>query len=433
MRSKEEAEADIAGTLGIDRLNRNRKYLKRWILVPLLLAAVIVTAIAWKHADHAPQVKYKTQETKRGDLVITVTATGNLEPTNQVDVGTEVSGTIESVMVDDNDPVKKDQVLASLDTSRLQAVVLQSRARLASARAQVLEARTNVKEARNELERLRHVHELSGHTVPSQHDLDAAEAALERALAEEARAEADVSEAEATRDVNETDLSKAVIHSPVDGIVLDRNAEPGQVVAASFQAPVLFTLAEDLTKMELHVDVDEADVGLVREGQAATFTVDAYPDRTFSARITRVRYGSQTVDGVVTYETVLEVDNSDLFLRPGMTATADIVIRKVEEAILVPNVALRFPPPVKKKPSPDTPGGLMRKLLPGPPRRNSPPKGRLEAASQEKKQRVWTLREGRLLPIPVTTGATDGIMTEVKRGNVEPGMVLAVATVSLNR
>ena len=209
--------------------------------------------------------------------------------------------------------------------------------------------------------------------------------------------------------------------------------DPGQVVAASFQAPVLFTLAEDLTKMELHVDVDEADVGLVREGQAATFTVDAYPDRTFPARITRVRYGSQTVDGVVTYETVLEVDNSDLLLRPGMTATADIVIRKVEAAILVPNVALRFSPPVKKKPSPGPPGGLMQKLLPGPPRRNSPRKGNINTASQEKLPCVWTLCEGRLLPIPVATGATDGIMTEVKRGNVEPGMVLAVATVSLDR
>jgi len=433
MKSTEEPQSDIAGTLGIGRLNGSGKYLKRWILVPLLLAVVVLIAVAWKHTDHAPQVNYKTQEAQRGDLVVTVTATGNLEPTNQVDVGTEVSGTVESVQVDDNDLVEKDQVLASLDTSRLRAVVLQSRARLASARARVVEARANVKEARNELARLKQVRELSGNTVPSQHDLDAAEAALARALADEAGAEADVSEAEATLEVNETDLSKAVIHSPVNGVVLERNTDPGQTVAASFQAPVLFTLAEDLTKMELHVDVDEADVGLVRDGQEATFTVDAYPDRTFPACITRVRYGSQTVDGVVTYETVLEVDNSDLLLRPGMTATAEIVIKKVEDALLVPNVALRFSPPAKEKPRQAPSGGLMRKLLPGPPGRKSRPKGSVDAASKKKQLCVWALREGRLVPMPVATGATDGIMTEVRKGDVEPGMALAVVTVSLEK
>jgi HlyD family secretion protein len=194
------------------------------------------------------------------------------------------------------------------------------------------------------LERLQYLSKISGNRAVSVHDLDAAKAALARARADEAAARASVDLARATLEVNETDLSKAVIYSPINGIVLTRSVEPGQTVAASFQAPVLFTLAEDLSMMELHVDVDEADVGQVQEGQRAVFTVDAYPDRSFPAHIRQVRYGSKTVDGVVTYETILVVDNSDLSLRPGMTATADIVVKEIENTILIPNAALRYKP-----------------------------------------------------------------------------------------
>jgi len=220
-----------------------------------------------------------------------------------------------------------------------------------------------------------------------------------------------------------------VIRSPIKGVVLKRSVDPGQTVAATLQAPVLFTLAEDLTQMELHVDVDEADVGQVREGQQATFTVDAYPDRTFPARITQVRYGSETVAGVVTYKAILKVDNSSLSLRPGMTATAAITVRKVDDAILVPNAALRFTPPVEEAGSPTGGGGLVSKILPRPPRS---PSFREEAMSGAKRYRVWTVHNGRLEAIPLTTGATDGVMTEVTGGNIEPGMALVIDIVNAN-
>ena len=303
--------------------------------------------IFWKKGNQSTAARYKTEEVRRGDLTVIVTATGTLQPTNKVEVGSELSGIIKSVEADYNSKVKVGQVLARLDTSKLEAQVTQSRAALESAKAKVLQAQATVKETRAKLAQFQKVRELSNNKVPSQSELDAAEAAFERAKADEASATAAVSQAQATLQANETDLSKSVIRSPINGIVLTRSMEPGQTVAASFTAPVLFTLAEDLTQMELHVNVDEADVGKVQEGQEATFSVAAYPDRTFEARIIQARYGSSTTSGVVTYETVLKVDNPDLSLRPGMTATADITVKKVENAILIPSAALRFTPPVR--------------------------------------------------------------------------------------
>jgi HlyD family secretion protein len=210
--------------------------------------------------------------------------------------------------------------------------------------------------------------------------------------------------------------------------VLIRNVEPGQTVAASLQAPILFTLAEDLTQMELHVDVDEADVGQIRAEQDATFTVDAYPDLTFPARISRVRYGSQTVDGVVTYETILHVKNKDLLLRPGMTATAEITVKAVKDALLIPNAALRFSPPDKVKEA--TAGGrsFVGRLLPGPRRHRTPSKGSNRVSPGGGQQQVWTVSQGRLRAVPLETGATDGVVTQVTGGGVTPGMILVVDT-----
>jgi HlyD family secretion protein len=423
-------EPNIAKTLGIDQSLRHGKRLKRWFVVALLvIAAVIAGVIIRRMCDQTDSTQYKTDEVRRGNLTVTVTATGNLEPTNRVDVGSELSGTVRSVEADYNDKVKVGQLLAKLDTSKLEAQNLQYKAALASTKAKVLQAQATVKEARSNLTRYKHVKDLSGGKVPSPYDLDAAEAALERAQADEANARAAVSQAQATLEANEADLAKAVIRSPINGIVLTRSVEPGQTVAASLQAPVLFTLAEDLSQMELHVDVDEADVGQVQEGQEATFTVDAYPDRTFPARIVQVRYGSQTVEGVVTYETVLKVDNSDLSLRPGMTATADITVKKVENAILVPSAALRFTPPVQEEKR--SSGGLVGMLLPRPPISRS--KQREYATTDKRRQRVWTLRDGQLLAIPVTIGSTDGIMTEVVAGDIQPGMELLVSLVARGR
>ncbi|MCK4390674.1 MAG: efflux RND transporter periplasmic adaptor subunit [Desulfobacterales bacterium] len=418
--------ADIAQTLGIDQQTAGRKRATFWVVAAIVTVLVAGGAIFFL-ADKGGPIQYRTAEVQRGNLTITVTATGTLEPTNQVEVGSELSGIIETVEVDYNDCVKAGQVLAKLDTDRLEPKVLQSQAALESVQAKLLEAEANVLETRNELKRLKRLAGLSKKKLPSQHDLDAAEAAFKRAQAEEDSAKAIVSQAQATLDQDQTDLAKAVIRSPINGIVLERHVEPGQTFAASFQTPVLFTLAEDLSQMELHVDIDEADVGQVQAGQDATFTVDAYPDRRFSARILKVYYAPRVVQDVVTYEALLTVDNSQLLLRPGMTATAEIITKRVEDAILVPNGALRFTPPAPEAETSRRGRSMLRAILPGPPRRPAKQRKVLHAGKSE--HRVWTLRDEQPVAIPVTIGSSDGRMTEVVAGDLKPGLPLLVDVV----
>jgi HlyD family secretion protein len=429
MGAQSQSQPDIAKVLELDHKSGRRRRLKRWLVVVVLVAVAVIAGAMFKKADKSATTQYETQKVQQGDLTVLVTATGTLQPTNEVEVGSEISGIVKTVDADYNDKVETGQVLAVLDTSKLEAQTTQSQAALESAKAKVLQAQATVSETSSKLAQLKRVHELSGGKVPSQSELDAAQAAFERAKADEASANATVSQAKATLEANQTDLSKAVIRSPINGVVLTRSIEPGQTVAAAFQAPVLFTLAEDLTQMELHVDVDEADIGQIREGQEATFDVDAYPDRTFKASITQTRYGSKTVEGVVTYETVLKVDNSDLCLRPGMTATADIVVKKVDDAVLVPSAALRFTPPapVEKRPS----RGLLGAMLPRPPMQESKPQNNGE--TNGKQQRIWTLKDGQLVAIPITIGATNGIMTEVLAGDVKPGTPLVVDVGAVRR
>jgi HlyD family secretion protein len=426
MKTASDNEFDIAGTLGIGQSPGNTKDLKRWIVAVVLAAAAALIVIAfWKGSGSSSAVRYKTQETQRGNMTVIVTATGTLQPTNKVDVSSELSGIIKTVEADYNSRVKVGQPLAKLDTLKLEAQVTQSKAALESAKAKVLQTQATVRETRSKLAQLRKVKELSSNKVPSQTEIDAAEAALDRALADVASARASVSQCQATLDANQTDLAKAVIRSPVNGIVLTRKAEPGQTVAATLDPPVLFKLAEDLTKMELHVDVDEADVGNIQEGQNATFSVAAYPNRTFEARIIQARFGSTTTSGVVTYETVLKVDNPDLALRPGMTATADIVVKKIENALLIPSAALRFTPPVQQEQKPSA--SLINGILPHPP---GPENQLREDTSAKKQQRVWTLRNGQLSAVPVTVGSTSGGMSEVVAGEIQPGTAVVVDTVS---
>jgi predicted ABC-type transport system involved in lysophospholipase L1 biosynthesis ATPase subunit len=226
MTSKPNPESDLIQTLGIDQSSRRRKRLKRWLVVAFLTAVAAVTAVVvWKETKASNEMTFKTQEVTRGPIVVTVTATGTLEPRNQVDVGSELSGIIQRVKVDYNSRVKVGQALAELDTSKLRAQVLQAKASLESARAKVLQAQATVKEAHNNLDRLQRVRKLSNGKVPSQNDLEAAEAALDRALANEASAKADVSQAQAALETRDTDLAKAVIRSPINGIVLERNVE----------------------------------------------------------------------------------------------------------------------------------------------------------------------------------------------------------------
>jgi len=394
---------------------------------PWVIAVALVVAVGgwiWVRDDDQTTVRFKTQEVRRGDLTVMVTATGNLEPTNQVDVGSELSGTVKTVTVDFNDHVKVGQVLATLDTSKLDKQVQESRAALQVAQARVLDAKAGVMEARANLDRLSKMQKL-GSSLVSEQDLVTARAAFARAEAAVASAKAQVAQAQATLDGAETDRAKAVIYSPINGIVLKRAIEPGQTVAASLQAPVLFTLAEDLTRMELHVDVDEADVSKVREGQEATFTVDAYPERRFQARVAEVRFGSETVGGVVTYKTVLKVDNTDLSLRPGMTATADIAVNHVSDVVLVPNAALRFVPPASSAQENQQRRSFTSLLFPRPPRRDTE---RPRERAGGSKQRVWVLQGGVPVAVPVTTGMTDGTMTQIVSGDLSPGTAVVVDT-----
>jgi HlyD family secretion protein len=414
--------SDIAQVLGLDRPSAGRKRLRLWMFVVVALA-LIAAVVAFLAPNQGPAYQFKTAEAQRGNLTVTVTATGTLKPVTQVEVGSELSGTIKTVEVDYNDRVKVGQVLARLDTDKLEAQMLQSQAALTSAQTKLLEAQATLLEMHNELKRLRHVRELSGGKMPSQHEMDTAEAALNRAQASEASTKAQIAEAGAKLRVDQTNLAKAVIRAPITGIVLKRQVEPGQTVAASLQAPVLFTLAENLAHMELHVAVDEADVGQVTQGQRAKFTVDAYPEQAFPAVITKVYYAAQTVEGVVTYETVLSVENADMMLRPGMTATADITVKQRPNVLLLPNAALRFTPPALEESAASGGGGLLGRLLPRPP---SSMVRRKDVQATSGQKRVWTLREGVPVAIPVTVGATDGQMTEVVAGDISPGLPLLV-------
>jgi HlyD family secretion protein len=424
MRAKCNKDTDIVETLGIDPSQDKKIGRMRWLWVTILLVVIVIMVLVFrKGSNSSDSVHYKAQEAQRGDLTVIVTATGTLQPTNKVDVSSELSGIIKTVEADYNSKVKVGQPLAILDTSKLEAQVTQSKATLESAKAKVLQAEATVRETRSKLTQLRRVKELSNNKLPSQTEMDAAEAALDRALADVASAKAAVSHSQATLDANQTDLSKAVIRSPINGIVLTRSVEPGQTVAATLNPPVLFKLAEDLTKMELVVNVDEADVGQIQEGQRATFSVSAYPNRMFDAWIVQARFGSTTTSGVVTYETVLKVDNPDLSLRPGMTATADIIVKKIEKAVLIPSTALRFTPPVQERKKSST--GLLTALLPHPPLSGTE---QPQDAAGKRQQRVWTLRDGQLSEIPVTVGSTNGSLTEVIGGEIQPGMAVVVDT-----
>jgi HlyD family secretion protein len=385
----------------------------------LLAAAALALLLALRLVE-SPGEKYATQQARVGDLVVTVTATGPLQPTEQVDVGSELSGTLRSVDVGFNDTVHAGQVLARLDTTRLEAQTLQAKASLESAQAAVSGARASEEEARSQLARLREVREISGGKVPSRQEFAAAESAATRAGGAVRIAEAAVAQAKATLEVQQADLARAVIHSPIDGVVLAATARPGQTVAASLQAPVLFTLAGDLRHLVLALAVDEADVGRVREGQTARFSVDAWPGRTFTGRVQQVHFGAHTQAGVVSYETLVAVDNPDLLLRPGMTATAEIEVQHDEQVLLAPNAALRFDPPEHEA---DSRGGVLARLFPSKHRFDVN-----EAAARDAAPHVWLLREGRPHRMAVETGGSDGAWTEIRGEGLGAGAQLVVDT-----
>jgi HlyD family secretion protein len=392
-----------------------------WAAVGLLVLASAGGYWWQSNARKKSAPVFVTEPVNKGNLTLSVAANGTLQPTISVSIGSELSGTVLRVLVDVNDKVKKGQVLVALDTAKLNDQVARSRAALRSALARVTQSVATVKEVRGNLARLEEVARLSGGKVPSQAELDTSRAALERAQADELSARANVADAQAAASTDETNLSKASIRSPINGVVLTRTVDPGNAVAASLQAVTLFTVAEDLTKLRLQVNVDEADVGSVKVGQKATFTVSAYPSRSYPATITRVAYGSTITENVVTYVTYLNVDNSDLSLRPGMTASATITSTERRDVLLVPNTALRFTPSVTGGAAGAKSGsGIVSSLLPRMPRTGATK----TATGTGPSKQVWVLQKGVSTAVAVKAGISDGRMTEITGGDLQAGMLI---------
>lgn len=403
----------------------------------IALAVIVLLAIVIGYATGSDEPQYTTAKVERGRLVTTVSATGKLAPTNQVTVGSQLSGLVVRVLVDVNDRVVAGQTLAEIDPEQIEDQIRQGQAQLAANQAQVQQARATVAEAQAQLARLEEVYKLSNGRVPSLTELQAGRANAQRAVAALRVAQANVVASQAALSQNQTQRARAVITSPVSGVVLARQVDPGQTVAASFNTPTLFVIAEDLSEMKLEVAIDEADVGAVKEGQRATFSVDAFPGRTFPAAITRVAIGSNlsaeaaasssstgaaaTTGQVVSYAADLSVANTNLELRPGMTATADIVTSDKRNVLLIPNAALRFSPQAAGAGQGDG-GGITKAISMRPSRRGN----RAERTVKLSRGAVQTVyvrgEDGQPKAVQVTTGDSNGAQTEVLSGGLKPGM-----------
>lgn len=376
-----------------------------------LLALVLAGVGGWWFwsGSQTTTIRYTTETVRRDDLVITVTATGTVQPTTRVDVSSELAGTLAEVSADFNAPVTVGQVLARLDTAKIAAQVANARAQLASAQARLAQAEATATEA---AETLSTQTELATRGIATRKEMIGIEAADARAKAAVDIARADLTLAEANLALQEADLDKATLRSPINGVVLNRKAETGQIVGPGLNDPVLFTLAEDLSHMELLANVDEADIGQVKVGQKAMFTVDAHDGTDFAAVITEVRFAPETTDDVVTYKAVLSVENPDLLLRPGMTATATITVAEESGVLVVPNAALRYAPP--RAATSTGAGGLAGLILPMPGSRNGP-----QATGTG--QSLWVLRDGQPVEVPVSLGASDGRRTIVTSDALQEG------------
>jgi HlyD family secretion protein len=408
---------DIAAALALDE--RARKPRRRGLL--LLFLALIAAGGAgvawyWTSGSAAPEPTYVTAPAETGDITVQITATGTLQPVVQVDVSSELSGVVRTVDVNENESVAKGDVLLTLDTARLAAQVERAEASVKAAESRVADARITLKETDLTLSRTT---SLSSRGMVADQALETATAARDRADSAVASAEANLAIAVADLKLQQADLAKSTIYSPIDGVVLTRDVDPGQTVASSFSAPVLFVIAADLENMELEAAIDEADIGTVEKGQQARFTVDAFPGRTFDAEIRDIAYAAVTTEGVVTYEAKLAVANKELLLRPGMTATVSVVTKQSSGVVTVPSEAFRFRPPAAER----SRGFSLQGLFMPRQRRSRPPQ---TAQAADGSRTLYMLRDGEVTPVRVRTGSTDGQKTEILSG-VNPGDEIIVS------
>ncbi|MBN2194144.1 MAG: efflux RND transporter periplasmic adaptor subunit [Polyangiaceae bacterium] len=428
---KPETPAETSEVMRV--LARGRPGLSTWLLRVVALLFVVggvAGFLSWRSANSsATKTTYQTTPVEKGSLVVSVTATGTLEALNSVDVGSEITGRVTEVLVQFNDKVLAGQVLAKIDTETYLARMEEAQAQLSARFAALKNSKATLNEARLKVERTKTLH---AQGLSSQQELEAAQAAAERAEASVSSDNAQATLSNASLKVAKSNLDKTIVTSPIDGVVLDRLVEPGQTVTSGLQTPVLFTIAASLDAMRLEIAVDEADVGMVVPDQAATFTVDAYPDRVFKSRVLTVKNLPNSTSSVVTYTAWLAVDNDESLLRPGMTATAEIVVSEEKDVLLVPNAALRFSPPKVTESAGFSFTSLFRR---GPPREDR--KTATGAASASGKgagkaantKTLWVLRDGEPQSVTVTVGKTSGTKTKVESRELAPQTLVIVNAV----
>jgi HlyD family secretion protein len=411
-----EAAPSAQEALGLGAGSRGKRSLG-WLYALAGVALAVAGLGYWQFGNGSTaQVSYVTAPAGIGDITVQVSATGTLQPLIQVDISSELSGVMRSVLVEENQRVKQGEVLAELDTTRLSAQIERAEASVKSAEAKIQESKTTLTETEQAFTR---AEQLLKRGMTSEQALDTATAARDRADANVAMAEANLAIAEAELKQQQADLVKSKIYAPIDGIVLTRSVNPGQTVASSMQAPVLFVLAANLENMELKAAIDEADIGGVKPGQTARFTVDAFPERSFDADIRDISFASVTTEGVVTYNARLDVDNSELLLRPGMTATVSVVTREAKGVITVPAAAFRFSPPVAG----ERRGFSMRDLF-MPRMRMGRPGGQRQAGGEPGMRTLYVLKDGAPQALEVKTGATNGETMEIVSGLAEGDQVI---------
>ena len=386
-----------------------------------LVAAILVLAGTgygfWRWGSRPKESAYVTMPVQRGNVTQVVSSTGTLQAVITVLVGSQISGTIDKLFADFNTKVKAGEVVAQLNQDKFKAAVDQARANLLAAESNLAKAKVSVVDAQRTLERNR---ELRKRDLMPQSELDAAQTAYDAALAQVEVNKAQSAQAQAGLNQATVDLNNTVIRSPVDGIVISRNVDVGQTVAASLQAPTLFTIANDLAKMEVHTNVDEADVGNVTEGQEVSFTVDAFPARRFKGRVHQVRNAPTVVQNVVTYDAVVRIDNKELLLKPGMTANVQFLVNRREDVLTIPNMAIRFKPPEQKDEAQEL---LRREQTRAAPtvgaRKTSRSPGGGGGGGGGRRITLYVLSAGKAEPIEVQLGITDGSKTEVRDGELK--------------